>query len=630
MRKRSIILSILFVCLVVVIAYFTITGIEYAYVPPDSKVDTKENSSFKGIRQMATNVQEKPDEKLIQDGKQFFYEETFGNEIFFTDIMGMFDGAFTIPNVAKAIINLNGKGTDNLQVPAAKSVQIGDLTIKKGDLIDTGLDVPKGALIPLGVKFRYEEGQIRAGISCAVCHSSLDDQKEVIHGIPNTDLNIGLLVALGTNSASYFTHTEMESIQNFIKSTERVVKSTEGKDLALPDIEALEKYVDQEVLKWPRGGNDTTIDLQNNPVQTPDVFTLGDHPYGWSGQGQLGPFNGLSAIINNAHAQNMDAVSQMTVSKALLGIDKELYIATLLQNAANKKYRYDPESGEKPSEFLAKVDPTPNAVGVLELIPSPSYPKVSFLTSVGLFASSEGYRAWEQLNSMSAFMNSLVSPNPSIKTDEKTVAGGRAIFERAGCIKCHAGQYLTNNQLLSPKEIGTESSRAKALNNTEKFFTKPDLYDPETPVPLPRNPIIKDLTLSAEQEKQLKRSWGHNGSEGAYKVPSLLGLYWSAPYLHDGGVAVGQKLNEEIGITATLYNGKKADPKNSLLALIDSELRQKVIQENAKNQKLKTAHVSGEGHEYWVDHTTGFTKEEQKALIMYLLTVTEEDRSIRK
>jgi len=513
-RKTSIILSILFVCLVGAIAYFTIVGIEYAYVPPDSNVNTKESHSLNGVRQLA-NVQKETDTELIKAGKNLFYEETFGNEVFFSDIMGMFDGAFTIPNIARAIIKLNGKGTDNLQVPAAKTVKVGDMTIKKGELIDTGLDVPKGALVPLGVKLKYEEGKVKAGISCAVCHASLDNKKEVIHGIPNTDLNIGLLVALATNSASYFTHTEMESIQAFIRSTDRTVQSTEGKELALPDVETLEEYVDQEVLKWPRGGNDTSIDFKNNPVQTPDAFTLGDHPYGWSGQGQIGPFKGLSAAINNAHAQNMDAVSQMAISKEVLGIDKELYIAILLQNAANKKYRFDPKSGVKPSEFLAEIDPTPGVDGVLELIPAPTYPRISFLTSVGHIPNSNGYRAWEQINSMSAFMNSLTSPQTNLKLEEKTVTDGKAVFEKAGCIKCHAGQYLTNNQLISPKEIGTEGSRAKAFKKTEKFFTNPAIYDPETPVPLPKNPIVHDIPISDKQEKQLKRSWGHNGSEGA-------------------------------------------------------------------------------------------------------------------
>ncbi|WP_268921768.1 hypothetical protein [Metabacillus schmidteae] len=39
----------------------------------------------------------------------------------------------------------------------------------------------------------------------------------------------------------------------------------------------------------------------------------------------------------------------------------------------------------------------------------------------------------------------------------------------------------------------------------------------------------------------------------------------------------------EIDVAATLYSGKKANPMNSLLAMIDSELRERVINENSKN-----------------------------------------------
>ncbi|PFO06247.1 hypothetical protein COJ85_07875 [Bacillus sp. AFS076308] len=56
--------------------------------------------------------------------------------------------------------------------------------------------------------------------------------------------------------------------------------------------ELIEEFTDAEVIKWPRGSNDTTIDFKNNPVQIPDSLTLRDHPYGWSGQGQIGPFKG--------------------------------------------------------------------------------------------------------------------------------------------------------------------------------------------------------------------------------------------------------------------------------------------------------------------------------------------------
>ncbi|WP_318503375.1 electron transport protein [Bacillus sp. T3] len=623
MRKSIIIVLVLIVGVIGATLFLSITEPEFAYVPPDEKIKNHENSGIVKINQ-ETNVQLENSEDAVQLGKKLFYQETFGNEVFFTDVLGLFNGTFTIPNITKAILKLKGNGTHNLKVEAAKTVKIGNRTIEKGELIETGLDVAKGAYAPVGVKFKYDDGRIKAGISCAVCHATVDKEGNVVQGIPNSDLNIGLTLALGTNTASYFTHTEMENLKNFIKDTKRVVTTSEGKSEALPDIEALEEYVDREIVKWPKGSNDTTIDFHNNPVQIPDAYTKGDHPYGWSGQGQIGPFKGISAAINNAHSQNMDAVSQTNISKPVLNIDKEVYLGTLLQNAANKKFRYDPKSGEKPTDFFAKVDPTPGVDGVNELIPSASFPKISFLTSIGLLSSSPGYRAWEQMNAVSAFMNSLHPMKTSLEIQKSQKDEGRRIFEQGGCISCHGGQYLTNNKLISPKVIGTNDSRAKAFKKTENYFDEPVMYDDQTPVPLPKNPIKHRIQMTKEQEEQLKLGWAHGDTGGAYKTPSLYGLYWSAPYLHDGGVAVGPNLLTDLGVPGTYLKNNVPDSRNSLLALIDSKLRMKVIAENKKNEAVKSANVTGEGHEFWIDETTGFNQQQQQALIDYLLTVTDE------
>jgi hypothetical protein len=96
--------------------------------------------------------------------------------------------------------------------------------------------------------------------------------------------------------------------------------------------------------------------MENNPSQIPDSFTLGDHPYGWSGFAMAGPFNGLSTFSSNVHAQNTDSTSEAEVSTALFGIDKEVYLGTLLQNAADPKYRFNPKQTKKPSEFFAKIE----------------------------------------------------------------------------------------------------------------------------------------------------------------------------------------------------------------------------------------------------------------------------------
>ncbi|SFA49196.1 hypothetical protein SAMN05192569_102034 [Parageobacillus thermantarcticus] len=73
------------------------------------------------------------DKRLLQLGREVFYKETFGNEVFLTDIMGIVNGPLTMMNIAKAVISLKGKGTTNLQVELAEDVTIGGRTYKKGE-----------------------------------------------------------------------------------------------------------------------------------------------------------------------------------------------------------------------------------------------------------------------------------------------------------------------------------------------------------------------------------------------------------------------------------------------------------------------------------------------------------------
>ncbi|MDF2946402.1 MAG: electron transport protein [Bacillales bacterium] len=611
MKKRlSIFIAIAIIFIIIGVVRFK--KFEYGYVPSDERIINK-TLNYDSLKKVATK-EEVGNEDKMKLGKEKFFTESFGNEIFFTDIMGITNGPFTLKNVAIAVVKLRGQGTSNLKVEAAQSYKSGNISIKKGDLIDTGIDVAKGAYAPIGIITAIDKGVPKVGVACAACHATVDKKGNVVAGSPNSDFNIGLILAMATNSSSYFTHTELGNIRDFIESGN--VNSP-----SLPDIKKLEKYVDSEFVKWIPGSNDTTIDLKNNPVQIPDAFTLGDGPYGWSGQGQVGPFNGLSAAINNAHSQNMDAVSQSEISEPVLRIDKDLYLGTLLQNAANKKYRYNPNSNEKASNFFKKVDPNPEAPGVSELVKAATYPRISYLQSVGLLPGSPGYKVWEQIDSISLYMNSLVPLTSDIKKDEKLFNVGKEVFSKAGCTKCHGGKYLTNNKVIEAEKIGTEPSRAAGFKGTQLFFTDPKFYDMNTEVPLPKKPKVKDLELSTEEKKSLALSWAHGTSKGGYKTISLYGLKFSAPYLHDGGVAVGK--NGELGLPNTLMKGKIADPENSLQAMLDSQLRKQVIEANYSSKELRTSHVTGEGHEFWVDETTGFSIEEQQALINYLLKVND-------
>jgi mono/diheme cytochrome c family protein len=618
MRKLLIVFGVIMLIFGVAIYAMTNVTIDYAFVPDNE--DIREAEKRTKIASMSNDVEMGTPEQ-IELGRKLFYEETFGNEVFFSDILGMFNGPLTLGNIGKAILKLNGEGTNNLQVEAYEDFSAGDINIKKGELFDTGLDVAKGAKTPVGFKVVFDEGRLKAGVSCAACHATVDSKGKIMEGVPNTDLQIGLSLAMGTNTAAYFTHTELEDIKRYISQHSMEVDTSDGTKASLPDTEKFEKFVDAEIIKWPAGSNDTTIDLHNNPVQIPDAMTNGDRPFGWSGQGQIGPFNGISAAINNAHSQNMDAVSASEISKYTLKIDKEVYLGSILQNAANPKYRYDGKSSQKPSDFFAKVDPTPGVPGVNRLTKSPTYPKTSYMTSVGVLSSSPGYKVYEQLNAMSAYMNSL-SPVPSgIQKNNEKAEKGERVFTKAGCISCHAGRFATSNKLIPVEELKTNGSRAKGFSGLKSYHDVPKVYEEGTKVPLPENPKSKVIHTTPEQEQLLRLAWGFTETKGAYKTISLYNLSRSAPYLHDGGVSVGA--NGEIGVTETILQGKLPDPYQSLKAMVDSRLREKVIESNTANNDLSTANVSGKGHSFWVDETTGFSESEQDALIHYLLTITD-------
>ena len=602
----------------------------YVYIPDRDRL-LNPHGDESGVRAArAADDPERADEETLGLGREAFYGETFGNELFLNDIMGLLDGPLTIRGILKATAALKGEGTTNLQVRAEKDAVVGGKTIRKGDTIDTGLDVAKGSYVPLGLKITMDRGKIRVGVGCAACHAVYDPASgKVVEGPPNSDLNVGFMLALAENSASFFTHTGVtkEQIEGLIRFKEQAktwIADGEGNRAPLPDPDELERLVDEELMKWPPGSVDTSIDMVNNPVQIPDSFTLGDHPYNWNGTAFAGPFKGLMTFSGVPNAQNMDALAQAHLSEPLFGLDKELYMGILLQRASSSKYRYDPAKGGKPSEQFAAADPTPDSPGIIQSVPSPAWPRASVVSVSGVLSSIPGHPINRHTLAMSAYQNTLKPPRSRLKRDAALAAEGRNVFRRAGCITCHAGPYLTNNRIVASDVIGTNPSRARSFKKTERIWGPPLMYDYDTPVPLPEKPKLHRMPLNGMSEDQIRLAFAHGDSPGGYKTPSLYGLFWSAPYLHDGGVAAGPEPGQ-YGIPGTFKAGVLPDPAESLRALVDKRLRELVVRANRADKGLREANVEGVGHEYWVDETTGFTRREQDALIHYLLTLHDTD-----
>ncbi len=478
-----------------------------------------------------------------------------------------------------------------------------------------------GALFPLGMAISVSGFHIRVGITCAACHATVDPKtKKVVEGAPNQDLNAGLLLALATNSAAYFMHTDVNPLRDVARDGSRTVITSEGENIALPNVAALEQAVDTALLMWPRGNFDSLTDLKADPTQNPISFAWGNHPYGWSGNFIAGPFHGLTAQNNNVHALNSDALLLADSSPTLFGIDKETFLAIELQNAAVKKFRYNPRTRRKPSEFFASVDPTPGSPGLNQVVLPPTYPKGTLLSPDGALTSSPGYPFWRQNNAMAAWQQTLVPPLVPIQASAAVRELGRRVFERANCSTCHAGPFLTNNRVVPSVDLGVNPVRSVALQKTELNFSSPIIYGFDTSVPIPPNTRPLPVPTNDLDQQQLDLAWAHHGSGGGYKTPTLVGLYWSAPYLHDGGVAVGKNAGTDLGLPGTVERNIAPDPSNSLRALIDRGLRAQVVAANHASAGLRRMNVEGIGHNYWIDREAGYSEEEQRAVILYLLT----------
>ena len=71
------------------------------------------------------------DQQFLELGQRTFYEETFDNEIFLTDVLGMLHGPLKPAGMLKALKDLNGEGTTNLRVPLSEDAVIGGVPFAK-------------------------------------------------------------------------------------------------------------------------------------------------------------------------------------------------------------------------------------------------------------------------------------------------------------------------------------------------------------------------------------------------------------------------------------------------------------------------------------------------------------------
>lgn len=596
----------------------------------DQLLETEEGRELLSPDQGAVAITE----ELIDLGREAFYTETFGNDVLFTDIVGVIDGPIGIGKLTKAILALKGEPTSNLQVSLDEDVTVGDRTFKAGSVINTGIDVPQGSILPLGLTTHLDQGKLRVGITCALCHATVNEKTgRIIEGATNTNINLGVLLAMATNSAALFRQTDVNP--NNIPLGQHQYINSDGEEAYLPDPKLLEDEVDAAMLSWPPGNFVSNGDLKNNSAQIPSSYTHEAWPYAWSGVASIGWFHGLTTLNNAVFGLNADPTTTVDGAESVLGIDKEMYLGAMFQNAANSKFRL-PE-GAKPSEFVDKVDPTPEAPGINSTIKMPEYPKGSLFMQNGLMAATPGLPVAAQLNGMSAWQNTLAPPPNQPTSDTESIRRGAKIFTQANCAECHSGRYFTNHKVIPQKEVGTQPVRAPASKDFAKLFVPPETYPPNVSVPLPPDPPVLPVPTDIMPEEDIELAYALSDPAGGYKVMKLIGVYLHAPYLHDGGVAASSTAlkkdakgrysiaaPDQIGMVGTLMQDIKADPEASLRMLLDRKLRKPMVAANRANPDLQRANVDGSGHKYWVDKKAGFSPQDQTDLIHFLLSLDDD------
>jgi hypothetical protein len=138
--------------------------------------------------------------EMIEEGRNIFRHDTFGDEAFWTDVLRLHEPISTLtPRQALGA----GLKVDQAALPESvvQGLQAGTV-----DLDDPAVTL---ALLEadavLGVKGTVENGTLQSiGLTCAFCHSTVDDALAPgigrrLDGWANQDLNVGAIVGLSPN-----------------------------------------------------------------------------------------------------------------------------------------------------------------------------------------------------------------------------------------------------------------------------------------------------------------------------------------------------------------------------------------------------------------------------------------------
>ncbi len=171
-----------------------------------------------------------PDPALVSDGKNIFRFDTFGDEDFWSNLLhidkaiaGAANGGFGAGVTPVTALSV-GLKVDAEALPASVVAGIQSGAVDLNDPATTLALLKLNSVV--GVKGTFNEnGSLQSiGITCAVCHSSVDNSfapgiGKRLDGWPNRDLNVGAIISLTDNA---------QPIANMLHVDEATLRSVLG------------------------------------------------------------------------------------------------------------------------------------------------------------------------------------------------------------------------------------------------------------------------------------------------------------------------------------------------------------------------------------------------------------------
>ena len=133
---------------------------------------------------------------MVEEGRRTFRYDTFGDQVFWSRMLGIHEALKTVsPRTALSV----GLKVDSDAVPPA--------LLRNADLDDPAVTAEllrRNAVVGLRGFFNSDGTLRAAGITCALCHSTVDDSVapgigKRLDGWPNRDLNVGAIINLAPN-----------------------------------------------------------------------------------------------------------------------------------------------------------------------------------------------------------------------------------------------------------------------------------------------------------------------------------------------------------------------------------------------------------------------------------------------